>query len=379
MIYLDNAATSFPKPSCVTEEVVKCMLEYCANPGRSAHKMALKAQEEVFNCRCKICDIFGLDNPENIIFTLNATQALNIVIKGILNKKSHAIITSMEHNSVMRPLADTGCEYDVLFADSSGYTDAAHLEKLIKPNTALIICTLSSNVCGSVQPFKEFCAIANKNGIPFLLDASQGGGAVKIDMKKIGIDFLALPGHKGLLGPIGTGVLCVNSNRDLKPIILGGTGSMSKLLVQPDFLPDKLESGTLNVSGIAGLSKAIDYIKDIGQDEILYEENKLINTLAQKLSCIRGVRIWGYDQKRPRTSVLSFTLDGIDAMILSGRLSIEYDIATRAGFHCAYTAHKSIGTDTTGTVRVSAGVFNTLDDIEKTACAIQERALQQMT
>ena len=377
MIYLDNAATSFPKPSCVTDGMIKCMQDYCANPGRSGHKMALKAQEEVFGCRCKICDLFGLDNPENVIFTLNATHSLNIVIKGILNKTNHAIITSMEHNSVMRPLADTGCEYDVLFADSFGYTNALDLQKLIKPNTALIICTLSSNVCGSLQPFKEICAVAKKNGIPFLLDASQGGGSVKIDIKKTGIDFLALPGHKGLLGPTGTGVLCVNSDAELKPIILGGTGSMSKLMVQPDFLPDKFESGTINVPGIVGLSKAIDYIRDIGVENILYHENRLIDNLAEKISDIRGIKLWGYDKKRERTSVLSFTLDGFDSMILSGRLSIEYDIASRSGFHCAYTAHKSIGTDTMGTVRLSAGVFNTLDDIEKAAMAIQKISLQK--
>ncbi len=378
MIYLDNAATSYPKPSCVTQEVVKCMLNYCANPGRSGHKMALKAQEKVFMCRCKICDMFGLDNPENVIFTSNATHALNIVIKGLLNKKSHAIITSMEHNSVMRPLIDTGCEYDVLFADKNGYVDASKLQKLVRPNTALIICTLSSNVCGSVQPFKEICAIAKKKGIKFLLDASQGGGAFKIDMKNCGIDFLALPGHKGLLGPTGTGVLCINSDEVLKPLVLGGTGSVSKLLLQPDFLPDRFESGTLNVSGIAGLSSALDYIEDIGQDEILYKENKLIDTLAEKILSVKGVSLWGYDKKRLRTPVLSFTIDGMDSMLLSARLSIDYNIATRAGFHCAYTAHKSLGTENTGTVRISTGHFNTDEDIEKTAIAIQKIALQKV-
>jgi cysteine desulfurase family protein len=378
MIYLDNAATSYPKPSCVTEEVVNCMLNYCANPGRSGHQMALKAQENVFMCRCKICDMFGIDNPENVIFTSNATHALNIVIKGLLSRKSHAIITSMEHNSVMRPLMDTGCDYDVLFADKNGYADANELKKLVRPNTALIICTLSSNVCGSVQPFKEICAFAKKKGILFLLDASQGGGAFKIDMKECGIDFLALPGHKGLLGPTGTGVLCINSDKNVKPLIFGGTGSVSKLLIQPDFLPDKFESGTLNVAGIAGLSSALNYIAKIGQDEILYKENKLIDTLAEKISSVKGVRLWGYDNKRPRTPVLSFTIDGMDSMILSSRLSIDYNIATRAGFHCAYTAHKSLGTENTGTVRISTGPFNTDEDIEKTACAIQEIALQKV-
>ncbi len=377
MIYLDNAATSYPKPSCVTQEVVNCMLNYCANPGRSGHKMALKAQEKVFMCRCKICDMFGLDNPENVIFTSNATHALNIVIKGLLNKKDHAIITSMEHNSVLRPLMDTECEYDVLFADSSGYADAMQLQKLVKPNTSLIICTLSSNVCGSVQPFKEICAFAKKKGILFLLDASQGGGSFRIDMKRCGIDFLALPGHKGLLGPTGTGVLCINTDKTPKPFIFGGTGSVSKLLIQPDFLPDKFESGTLNVAGIAGLSSALDYIEDIGQDEILYRENRLIDTLAEKISSVKGVRLWGYDKTRLRTPVLSFTIDGVDSMILSSMLNIDYNIATRAGFHCAYTAHKSLGTENTGTVRISTGPFNTDDDIEKAALAIKQISLQK--
>ncbi len=377
MIYLDNAATSWPKPNKVTQSITECILDYCANPGRSGHEMALKSEHTVYECRRKICELFGAKSPERVIFTQNATHALNIVIKGLLSGESHAIVTSMEHNSVLRPLASSGAMYDIALADKDGYVDEKNIELLIKPNTALIICTLSSNICGSVQPFDKIAKIAQKHKIPFLLDGSQGGGCIDIDMEKQGIDFLALPGHKGLLGPTGTGVLCINSDVELRPLTEGGTGSLSKLVTQPFALPDRFESGTLNVAGIAGLGAALDFIDDVGSEEILRRENKLCNRLAQNLSAIDGVHLIGYNPHRRRTAVLSIVIDGIDSLIAASMLNIDYSIAVRAGFHCAYTAHTTLGTQNTGTIRFSPGFFTTKEEIDKACDAVYSITLQR--
>ncbi len=373
---MDNAATAWPKPLKVTDEVANCLLYYCANPGRSGHDMALKAEECIFKCRCKLCEMFGIDDPAKVIFTQNATHALNIVIKGLLSRDSHAVITSMEHNSVLRPLAATGAMYDTVMADKDGYVNEQDVEKLIKSNTSLIICTLSSNVCGSVQPFDKIAKIAKKHNIPFLLDASQGAGVIDIDMNKMHIDYLAAPGHKGLLGPTGTGVLCINSNIRLRSFMQGGTGSESKIISQPETLPDRFESGTLNVAGIAGLSAGIDFINTHGRQNIFNHESMLTNMLASKLSDIPNVRLIGYNSLKPRTAVLSVVIDGVDSLIAASKLNTCYDIAVRAGFHCAYTAHCTLGTQNTGTIRFSPGVFNTRDDIEKVCSAVNQIALQ---
>lgn len=377
MIYLDNAATTWPKPKSVIREMENCLINYCANPGRSGHSMAQKTEDMIFSAREKTASLFGISNPANVIFTLNATMGLNMVIQSILKKQSHAVATSMEHNSVLRPLAATEANYDVIPADEFGYVSAKDAQKYIRKDTSLVVCTLSSNVCGSVQPYKEIAEIAHKNNVPFLLDASQGAGAINIDMEKENIDFLAAPGHKGLLGPTGTGVLCINSKSILKPIMYGGTGSDSKLLVQPKYNPDRFESGTINVVGIAGLKKGIEYIEKTGIQKIREHENRLVSYLADKLSNLKNVKLVGYDPKRERIGVLSFVIDGMDSMLVSHKLNVDYSIASRAGFHCAYTAHCSLGTKDTGTVRISAGAFNTMEEMDKTYRAIKEISLQK--
>jgi len=338
--------------------------------------MSAKSEETVYGAREKVCSLFGFDNPSGVVFTHNATYGLNFIINGIVNKSSHVIVTSMEHNSVMRPVVSSGCMYDVVYADKDGYVNGEDVEKCIKGNTALIICTLSSNVCGSVQPFEKIAEISNKHGIPFLLDASQGAGSIAINMDKCKIDYLAAPGHKGLLGPMGTGIVCIKGNSLFNSIIKGGTGSYSKLMVQPDILPDKFESGTLNVVGIAGLSKSLDYILNAGTESILYHENKLCNSLAEKLGNISKVRLAGYVKDKARCAVLSFVIDGIDTVNTASMLNLEYNIAVRAGFHCAYNAHCSLNTENTGTVRVSFGPFNTIEQVDAVANAVKEIALQ---
>ena len=375
---MDNAATSWPKPPEVVESMTECLLKFCANPGRSGHDMALRSENMVYGCREKICELFGVENPENVIFTQNATHALNIVIKGILSREDHVIVTSMEHNSVMRPLASVGASYDMALANEYGYVDDKDIEKLIKPNTALIICTLSSNVCGSVQPFEKIAKIAKKHKIPFLLDASQGAGVIEVNMKKFGIDFLAAPGHKSLLGPTGTGILCINSDKKLRPFTEGGTGSLSKLIMQPDYLPDRFESGTLNVVGIAGLYAAIKCVLQKGCNEILYSESKICNYIADNLSSIPGIHLKGYLRSGRRTPVLSFTIDNVDSLIASSILNIEYGIACRAGFHCAYNAHCTLSTQKTGTIRLSPGMFTTYQEADKVLFAVSKIALQKI-
>ncbi|MBR2405158.1 MAG: aminotransferase class V-fold PLP-dependent enzyme [Clostridia bacterium] len=366
MIYLDNAATTWPKPNQVIEAVANSMKYYGANPGRSAHKMAIRTSEKVYECRELIADFFGLSNPANVVFTQNATMALNIAIHGILKAGDHAICTVMDHNSVLRPLFAKSPDVEVSYlgADGEGAISIADLEALIKPNTRLVIMTHVSNVCGTVLPVEAAAELCHNHGILFLLDASQSAGIINIDMQQMKIDLLAAPGHKGLYGPMGMGLLCINHNLDLNPIIQGGTGSYSKELAQPLELPDRLECGTLNLPGICGLAEGIRYINRIGIDTIGEHEAKLTAYLLDGLSHIKDISIIGKKDTLGRTGVVSFTHAKKDCVDISSYLSSNYSIATRSMYHCAYKAHESLGTSDAGTVRVSMGIFNTLSEIK---------------
>lgn len=372
MIYLDNGATTWPKPPSVLREINKCFKYYAANPGRGGHDMAIKCSEVVFKCRNLASEFFGVPSPENVIFTSNATHALNVAIKGCLRAEDHIIFTSMEHNSVIRPIISLGCAYDIAKADADGYVNPKYIENLIKTNTRLIVCTLASNVCGSLQPFENIAKIARKHKILFLLDASQGAGSVNINMSKHGIDMLAAPGHKGLYGPSGTGLLCLNTNIEFKPLTEGGTGSRSKEFVQPTEMPEHLESGTLNFVGIAGLKKGLEFVNKIGVNEIDFHENKLANILAEDLSAINGIKLAGFSKEKPRIGVVSIYSDKKDCIEIANILNSDYKIATRAGFHCAYLAHQTLGTEKSGTVRFSLGIYNTIDDIKKATLAVNK-------
>ena len=370
VIYLDNGATTWPKPPSVLKEINRCFRYYAANPGRGGHDMAVRCGEAVYNCRSNVGELFGVNNPEKIIFTSNATHALNVAIKGSVRAAGHVIITSMEHNSVLRPVCALGVNYDIAQSDIHGYVNPKTVEGLIRSNTCLIVCTMASNVCGSLQPFEKIAQIARKHKILFLLDASQGAGAVDINMSESGIDMLAAPGHKGLYGPSGTGVLCLNTDFELKTLTEGGTGSRSKEPVQPPELPDRLESGTLNFVGIAGLNAGVEFVKKVGIKEIGFHESRLAKMLAEDLSVIKGIKLAGYSADRPRIGVVSVFSEDKDCVEISSKLNSEYKIATRAGYHCSYIAHKSIGTGDCGTVRFSLGVFNTADDVKKAAGAV---------
>ena len=275
MIYLDNAATTFPKPEAVYNAMMDCMKNYCANPGRAGHKLAMKAAREIYDTRENIAKLFNIDNPMNIVFTNNATDSLNLAIKGVVNKGDHIITTSMEHNSVIRPikaLEKVGVENTIVQCDDQGFLNIDDLEKAIKPNTKLIVTTHASNVCGTLIDIKSISEIANKHNILYLIDASQTVGVYDIDLKDIKADMLAAPGHKGLLGPQGTGILYIREGLNIGILKEGGTGSRSEDLFQPDLLPDKYESGTHNTPGIVGLNEGVKFIFKEGIDKIKEHE-----------------------------------------------------------------------------------------------------------
>lgn len=376
MIYLDNAATSFPKPKEVSEAVYDCMMNYCANPGRSSHKLAIKGAMKIYDTREKVANFFNFDDPMRVIFTSNATQSLNIAIKGYLKKGDHVIVSAMEHNSILRPVHDlkdnSGVEVTIIKCDEEGRLDSEDVRKAIKSNTKLIAMTYVSNLTGSILPAKEIGEIAKDNGVAYLMDASQAAGVLKIDMKAMNIDMLACPGHKGLLGPEGTGVLLVGENIDLIHIVEGGTGSESHNLRQPDFYPDKLEAGTPNLPGIAGLNAGIDYINRRGLESIISHEKNLLDLLVTELRKNPKIVMYGPKDINERSGCLPINVEGVDSSEVAYILDDKYDIAVRPGKHCAPLAHETIGTEILGAVRLSVGPFSKEEDIIKAVAALNE-------
>ena len=366
MIYFDNAATTYPKPKIVYDEIMDAMINYGANPGRSGHKLALKASREVFETRQLLSRFFNTGNPMNIIFTFNCTESLNIGIKGILKSGDHVITTSMEHNSVLRPiqyLSKIGVESTIVNANSEGLINPIDIENAIKANTKLIVTTHISNLVGSITPIGEIGAIAKKQGIYYLVDAAQSAGVYDIDVKKMNIDILAFPGHKSLLGPQGTGGLYINDDLDIESIFQGGTGSDSGSMIQPNVRPDKFESGTINSPGVIGLGAGIRYIMDKGIDSIRYHEEELTKYFIRGIEKIEGIKIYGplTDRQGP---VVSLNVKDIDSSEIAYILDDEYNIAVRPGLHCAPLAHKTIDTLNQGSVRFSFGIFNTYEEID---------------
>ncbi len=376
MIYFDNGATTFPKPLSVKQAVSRALSEYGANPGRSGHKMSVKSSEIMYSCRERAAKLFDTDSPEKIIFTLNCTSALNIVIKGILKEGDHAVISSLEHNAVVRPLEhlkDFGVEYSV--ADYVPYDDEATINNFrnaIRENTKLVICTHASNVFGVKFPVERIGALCRIYGILFCVDAAQTAGVVPISLKDNYIDYLCTAGHKGLYGPMGTGLLIINSKQLPESLVQGGTGSESSNLRQPELLPDKYESGTPNLPGIAGLNEGIKYILNKGIPNIQKQEMHLAKKLYDRLKSINGVILY---TKRPEENhsvpVISFNIEAMDSEEVAAILNKNYNIAVRAGLHCAPFAHKSYGTIETGTVRAVISTFTTLNEINYFANAVR--------
>ena len=376
MIYLDNAATTFPKPDCVYREIDRCMREYCANPGRGGHSMSIEAGKAVTEARDVVCEFFNIKNPMQMSFTKNTTEALNIAIKGCLKTGDHVITTCMEHNSVMRPLKtlerDAGIQLTILNGNELGEIEPDKVKDSIKSNTKLIVCTLSSNVNGIIMPIDEIGTIAREAGVMFLLDAAQGAGSIPVDIEAQNIDMLAFPGHKGLLGPQGTGGLFVREGIKLKSLMEGGTGSNSENTYQPDIMPDLLESGTLNTPGIIGLYNGIKYIRCRSLEEIGNYKYTLINRLIEGIKDIEGIILYSVCEKRRNSGIAAINLDGCDSTEMSYILDKDYGIATRAGLHCAPCAHKTLGTGKTGIVRFSVGCFNTIEEIDITIDAVKQ-------
>ena len=377
MIYLDNAATTFPKPEAVYNAMMDCMKNYCANPGRAGHKLAMKAAREIYDTRENIAKLFNIDNPMNIVFTNNATDSLNLAIKGVVNKGDHIITTSMEHNSVIRPikaLEKVGVENTIVQCDDQGFLNIDDLEKAIKPNTKLIVTTHASNVCGTLIDIKSISEIANKHNILYLIDASQTVGVYDIDLKDIKADMLAAPGHKGLLGPQGTGILYIREGLNIDILKEGGTGSRSEDLFQPDLFPDKYESGTHNTPGIVGLNEGVKFIFKEGIDKIKEHEEELCKYMLERLEEVPNIKIYGPKDANKRASVISINIGNMDSGEITFLLDSEYDIATRSGIHCAPLAHKTLGTLEQGAVRFSIGYFNTKEEIDKAINALKEIA-----
>ncbi len=365
MIYLDNGATSFPKPLSVRQNVDISLKKFSANPGRSGHSLSLRAAKEIFECRKRLKEFFNVNSEEEIIFTENCTMALNTVIFGLLSEGDHVLISSMEHNSVTRPLEslkDKGVTYSTFDYSYDDNETVDNVRNLIKPETKLVICTHASNVFGFRFPIERICALCHAYGILFCVDSAQSAGVFDIDVGTNQYDFVCTSGHKSLYGPMGTGVLILN-NRNLKPLLYGGTGTESVKKSQPEGLPEKFESGTQNMNGISGLKAGVDFVKNRGIKNIYNHEYKLakrlFNGLANNRKVITYNKSFDYGKVAP---VVSFNIDGVYSEDLVAKLN-KYGIMTRGGLHCSPLAHTTMNTIENGTVRVVPGAFNTINDI----------------
>jgi cysteine desulfurase/selenocysteine lyase len=378
-IYLDNAATSFPKPEAVYQALDRFARQSLANPGRAGHKMALAAEHVLDEGRHLLNQFFHGNEPERFVFTLNCTDALNMAFKGVLAEGDHVITTNLEHNSVSRPLRALELAGHITLtripADSGGTIDPDDIRKAITPRTRLIALTHASNVLGTVQPIAEVGRLARKHDLLFLVDAAQTAGVVPIDIQEMNIDLLAAPGHKSLLGPTGTGFLYAGPRTQVAAWREGGTGGDSSSETQPRQMPYFLEGGTPNVLGVAGLNEGIRYVQQQGMENIHRHEVDLVERLWRKLEEMEGYEVFGHRDPGRRVGTLSFRSAVLPAAELGGILDHAFDIAIRPGLHCAPYIHRALNTAPEGTVRVSPGPFNTNDDIDRLAEALAEIAL----
>ena len=379
LIYLDHAATSWPKPPEVLEAVMRAMQEEAANPGRGSHQMAVKASRVLFDTRKQLAGLFKIKNPNDIAFSLNTTGALNLAIKGYVKTGDHVIATAVEHNSVRRPLEylkqTRGIEVTYIETDSQGHLDASRVKEAIRPNTTLIIANHSSNLLGSILPIADLGEIARSHKLRLLVDAAQSAGLLEIDVRGMGIDMLAFPGHKGLLGPQGTGGLYISPEVDLEPHMHGGTGSQSEAPDQPSIRPDRYEAGTQNTPGLGGLRAGVTFVREQSVSRIYEHEWELSQLMIEGLSQINGVRLLGPNAGQPRTGIVSFLVGQADPSETAFILDQHYGIAVRSGFHCTPQAHQCAGTSDTGAVRASVGCYTTKEEVESLVSAVREISL----
>ena len=380
MIYLDNAATSWPKPPQVVEAMVRFMNDVGANPGRSGHRLSVEAGRIVYEAREAVAELFNAPDPLRVVFGPNVTEALNLALRGILRPGDHVVTSSMEHNSVMRPLRALereGVEVTVVRCSPEGFLDPADVEKALRPNTVMIALNHASNVVGTLLPVAEVGRIARRYGLLFLVDAAQTAGAYPIDMQADRIDLLGFTGHKSLYGPMGTGGLIIGERVDLArltPLKRGGTGSRSEREEQPDFLPDMCESGTPNAVGLAGLAAGVRWVLERGVAAIRAHEVALAQRLIDGLRAIPGVTVYGGLDATRQMATVSFNIAGMEPSEVGLRLDEEYGIMCRVGLHCAPAAHRTLGTFPQGTVRFGLGCFNTAMEVEMAVGAVREIA-----
>lgn len=371
MIYLDNAATSFPKPPQVIRAMTDALQNFGANPGRGGHQLALRAGKTVEKCREAAAAFLGVPSPERVIFTRNCTESLNIAITGMLHKGDEVICSHGEHNAVMRPLERFVNRGDitvkVLRPDERGLVPVDSLRRAITSRTGLVIICHASNVTGVIQPVRELGAICHERGVPFLVDAAQTAGVLDVTLDGLNADMIAMPGHKGLLGPHGTGLLALRDGIDPEPLILGGTGSASESVRQPELLPDRYESGTLNLPGIAGLLAGIEFVAKQREDIHRYEK-ALNDRLRRQLTQIPGLRILG-NEAAPRVGMTSVVPEGGDSAALADALDAT-GVAVRGGLHCAPAIHSYLGTMRSGAVRFAPGPYNTEQEIDDAAALV---------
>lgn len=383
LIYFDHAATSWPKPPAVAATMTHFLDHIGANPGRSGHRLSIEAARVVFAAREAIARLFNATDPLRVVFGANVTEGLNLALRGLLRPDDHVITSSMEHNSMMRPLRaleQQGVQVTVVPCAPTGELDPANVRAAIRPNTVLIALNHASNVTGTLLPITEAGAIARQENLLLLVDTAQTGGMYPIDMQADQIDLLAFTGHKGLLGPMGTGGLVIGERVDparLEPLKRGGTGSRSEYEAQPKFLPDLCESGTLNVVGLAGLEASIRWIEERGLEAIRIHETLLTEHLINGLLSIGGVTVHGTNEAFRQTATVSFTIQGQLPSDTGQRLDEDFGILCRVGLHCAPAAHRTLGTFPDGTVRFGLGFFNSDDEIIRGLAAVQQLAEEQ--
>jgi len=378
MIYLDNAATTLRKPPQVIEAVVRAM-NALGNASRGTHAVSLDASRTVYQARVKLAQLFGCRRPDHVVFTCNATEALNIAICGTIEPGRHVITTDLEHNSVLRPLyrlqAERQVELSFVAADRRGNIDYADFDKLIRPGTQAIVCTHASNLTGNMVDVARVGQIAKKHGLLLIVDASQTAGSTPIDMEAMNIDILCFTGHKALMGPQGTGGLCIREGVKIRPWKVGGTGVQTYSRTQPEQLPALLEAGTLNGHGIAGLAAAVDYIDSVGLDAIQAKERFLTRRFLDGVSQIEGVTVYGDFTTEQHAPIVALNIHGYDSGEAADELAETYGIATRPGAHCAPRMHQALGTTELGAVRFSFGWFNETEEVDAAVRAVKELAV----
>lgn len=376
MIYLDNAATTLQKPPQVAEAVIRAMASM-GNSSRGTYGAALQAARGIYGARELAAELFGCPRADHVAFTSNSTEALNTAINGLIGSGDHVISTDLEHNSVLRPLyrleAEHGTELSFVPADRNGCIDYGAFEDMLKPNTRAIVCTHASNLTGNMLDIGRIGAFAHENGLLFIVDASQTAGNTPIDMSEMNIDVLCFTGHKGLMGPQGTGGLCVMPGVEIRPLKVGGTGIQSFSRFQPEDMPARLEAGTANGHGIAGLSAAMEFILSTGAEGIHAKELELMQRFYRGVSGVEGVTVYG-DFGGDRAAIVALNIDGYDSAAAADELAENYGIAVRPGAHCAPRMHRALGTQDTGAVRFSFGYYNTAEEADTAAAAVREMA-----